>query len=106
SQNRPVVAKQAKEGIVQKYIGPWNRRQEGSEYNDDAGEKEIYRKPKHVFPTLAAKLPIKFRWSLRVDDKLVRRRHRFEQALVRIDFVLQPDVVIVSRPKTSTHPRD
>ncbi|PYS16726.1 MAG: hypothetical protein DMG15_01295 [Acidobacteria bacterium] len=100
------MTQQTKEGIVQKNIRPWNRRQEGSEYDDDAGEEKIYREPKHVFPSLAAQLPIEFHGNLRIDDKLVRRRHRFEHALLRVDLVLQHDVVIVSRPKTSAHPCD
>src|SRR2546427_445983 len=72
--------------------------------DDNTGDKKIYQKPKHVFPPMAAEHTIEFRRNFRVDDELVRDCHRFQDALLRIDFVFEPHVVIVNRPDASADP--
>ena len=53
---------------------------------------------------MAAEHTIEFRRNFRVDDELARDCHRFQDALLRIDFVFEPHVVIVNRPDASADP--
>jgi hypothetical protein len=58
-----------------------------------------------MLPNLSAQQPIEIRRHVRVDNKLIRRRHRFQNPFARINAVLESQIVIVHRATPAANPR-
>ena len=58
-----------------------------------------------MLPSVPAEQPIEIRRYVRVDDELIRRRHRFQDPLRRIDPVLELQVIVMNRTSPAADPR-